>query len=177
MKIAAFDLATQTGWCLGRPGDNAPPVLGSVRMPSTGNEIGPFIHFFDAWLLRWLEKHEPDVIVFEAPILPGRLAPNGKTIATSIHTTRKLQGLASHLEFVCYEHGLRCHEVTLQQAKKALGSGKFSKDEMMAAARRAGMDPAGFDEADAFGVWICALRKLAPEHQRAWDERLSRGLV
>lgn len=171
MRILTLDLATQTGWCVGTPGGNAPPCLGTIRMPKTGPEIGPFLDFFDHWISRMIEDEAPDVIVFEAPYLPGNRSQ------VSLHTTRKLQGLASHLELVCFRARVAVYELQHSTVKKALGSGKFDKAQMMAAARRAGMDPQTEDEADAFGIWIAALRKLCPEHQGEWDARLSRGIV
>ena len=57
--------------------------------------------------------------------------------------------------------------------KKGLGGfGGADKDDMMAAAKRAGMHPKVHDEADAFGMWIVVMRTYAKQYQHIWDQRL-----
>jgi len=40
---------------------------------------------------------------------------------------------------------------------------------MLAAARRYGFTPSCSDEADAFGIWLCALRLRHPTQAGRWD--------
>ena len=198
--ILALDMATVTGWCAGAGGE--PPALGHIRMPDTKEEVGPFLDFFYRWLhlkvtdlqseLGPAVEMDPTpygaklrnpkdlIMVFEAPVLPrAKIDPDptkhGRLIQApvSVATTRKLQGLAGVAEMVAFQRGLLCEEVYAATVKKHLGgSGRADKPDMMAAAERCGLKPKRHDEADAFGVWICAVRAYAREHQQFWDQRL-----
>lgn len=159
--IMALDLATQTGFCIGPADTGEIPTLGHVRMPSTGPDVGRFLCAWQDWLDPWVREVEPSQIVFEAPILPAQ---------TQMATTRKLQGMAGVTEMVGHRLGIEVAEVTTSQVKKALtGSGRAEKADMMAAARHYGFNPQTSDEADAFGIWLCALRLRHPAHAGRWD--------
>lgn len=157
----ALDLATSTGFCFGPADSGEVPIIGHVRMPSTGADVGRFLCAWQDWLEPKVREVEPTLIVFEAPILPAQ---------TQMATTRKLQGMAGVTEMVCHRAGIECAEVATSQVKKALtGSGRADKADMMAAARLYGFAPAVSDEADAFGIWLCALRLRHPTHAGSWD--------
>lgn len=90
--ILAVDLGTSTGFAYGR-GD-ALPHVGSLRMPSTGDDVGAFLKFFRDWFVPTIRRlkldalrgepgyaaalfgeetatpSEPLIVVYEAPILP-----------------------------------------------------------------------------------------------------------
>lgn len=194
--ILALDLATSTGWCAGA-GD-ASPAYGSVTMPDTKEEVGPFLDFFDRWLHRKITEvlEEAGVVtavgdygtyptdakvylIFEAPVLPrARLDNRGHLVQapTTIATTRKLQGLAGVTEMVGVRRHLEVREVHLQTVKKELsGSGRGEKPDMIRAAKRCGLNPKNSDEADAFGVWLVGVRHYAKQFQHTWDQRLWGG--
>lgn len=207
--LLALDLATTTGWCAGD--GSVLPQLGTVRMPDTKEEVGPFLDYFFRWMHAKVTELQQEfeiettpgvygprsvdrkalICVIEAPLLPkARIdttpGANGRLIQapTSIATTRKLQGLAGFAETVCFQRNVLIEEVHLQSVKKALGgSGRADKPDMMAAAERCGLKPKVHDEADAFGVWICAMRAYARQYQHLWDQRLygprtpARGLL
>jgi hypothetical protein len=196
MHLLALDLATSTGWCSGS-GEKS-PELGSFNMPSTGEEVGPFLDFFYRWLNAKLTELLEDLelatvpgpfgpkpanaadlmVIMEAPLLPRAKIDETGTLRqapTSIATTRKLQGLAGVCEMVCYQRGVDIREVNLQTVKKELGGGGGGKPDMMAAAKRCGLNPKVFDEADAFGVWIVGVRHYARQFQQIWDQRLYGG--
>lgn len=188
--ILGLDLGTRTGWCLGT-GATA-PALGSITMPDSKEDIGPFADFFAKWLSARLdqaqtlwealppkEKTNSGVIVcFEAPLLPGAKLDRdtGKIIKAPVNiaTTRKLQGLAWEVEKQCYARKLACREEFLQTIKKGLtGSGKADKLDMERACRRAGLSPKTNDESDAFGVWLVAgVRHYAKRYAAEWDRRI-----
>lgn len=174
-----------------------------MRMPDTGEEVGPFLDFFYQWfhakvsdLMLDLEleavpgrfggRFGPTpadttaiMVVMEAPLLPrARIDELGtlRQAPTSVATTRKLQGLAGVCEMVCYQRGIEVREVYVQTVKKELGgSGSAGKPDMMAAAKRCGLAPKTFDEADSFGVWLVAVRHYAKQFQQLWDQRLYGG--
>jgi crossover junction endodeoxyribonuclease RuvC len=157
----ALDLATQTGFCFGPADTGEVPAIGHVRLPSTGADVGRFLCAWQDWLEPKVREVEPTLVIFEAPILAG---------LTTIAVTRKLQGMAGVTEMVCHRAGIEVAEVATTQVKKALtGSGKAEKADMMAAARAYGFDPATSDEADAFGIWLCALRLRHPTQAGLWD--------
>ncbi len=157
--IMALDLATQTGLCIGAP--DTRPTLSHFRLPSTGADVGLFLSAWEDWLRPQVREVGPSLIVFEAPILAGQ---------TQIATTRKLQGMAGVTEMVAHRAGIECAEVATSQVKKALtGNGRAEKPAMMAACRAYGFDPKTSDEADAFGIWLCAVRLRHPPHAWRWE--------
>ena len=157
----ALDLATCTGFCFGSADTGEIPMLGHVRMPSTGADVGRFLCAWQDWLEPKVCEVEPTLIVFEAPILAGQ---------TQIAPTRKLQGMAGVTEMVAHRHGIEVAELSTSTVKKALtGSGRAEKPAMMAACRAYGFNPQVTDEADAFGIWLCALRLRHPTHAGRWD--------
>ncbi|AGH31339.1 hypothetical protein TVVG_00045 [Tetraselmis viridis virus SI1] len=182
--ILTFDLATTSGWCCGDGASS--PDLGHVTMPSTPTkkgyqELGAFMDFWDAWVTKHLDRLQPTVVGFEAPLVPQpKYNPVTRKVtqSTSMQTMRKLYALPSILEMHCHRRGIECSEVNLKSVKARLaGKGNADKADMVAMARRCGMRPKTHDEADAFGIWLYALRYYAPQHQQAWDKKLYSGLV
>ena len=169
--IVALDLATLTGFAYG-PGDTGElPMLGSVRMPSTGDDLGRFLRFYRDWLTGMLSEVEPTILIYESPVLHN---------STSLMTVRKLNGLCGMTEVVAGDLNLAYRkngdaeielaEVSPTSVKKALtGNGRAEKDDMIRAARLYGLNPACSDEADAFGVWLYAVRKRFPTLAHHWD--------
>jgi Holliday junction resolvasome RuvABC endonuclease subunit len=174
--ILSLDLATQTGWCAGS-GEEL-PELGSVKIPDTGEDYGAWALFFEKWLLLLLEEQQPSVVTFESAILPkDRFNPETKRMESTTHpvTVKKLNWLSVHVEHACAKLGLECAQTPNSTVKKALtGNGRAQKPDMMAAAKRCGLTPKNFDEADAFGVWIVSVRAYARQYQHRWDTLLAR---
>lgn len=148
MILASLDLGSRLGYSLG-PIEAERPVFGTHQLPATGDDVGLFITAWDHWLRGFIARmigssKRSSRIVFESPILPA---------ATQMVTLRKLYGLASHLEFVCRELGIECCEVNVMSVKLYwAGSGRASKDDMMAASRSRGFEVTHHDEGDALGV-------------------------
>lgn len=177
--ILALDLSTRkTGYCAGT--GECVPTADAFVLPQTGEDIGQMLALLDDNLSALLERFKPSVVVYEAPILPQ--GPGRSTLLIR----RKLFSLGSHVEFVCYRRGIRCGEETVKAIKKELGgSSKASKDDMVAAAEKCGVrlpeTIAGGreDAADAFGIWLLALRHTNPQLSARWDRVLysSRGAL
>lgn len=155
MRILACDLATATGFAIGDA--DGEPRYGTLKLPSTGEDVGAFLLAFDCWLRDIVALERPTVLCFEAPIfMSGR---------TSIQTARKLMGLASHCEFVCADLRLTCREANIMTVKSFFaGTGRASKDDMIAAARRFGWFPKNDNEADSLAVWSYSVHTMAPAH-------------
>jgi len=174
----ALDIATNTGACWGR-GDEL-PALDSNRLPSTGEDVGRFLCAYEDWLRRLIDRVEPSLIVFEAPVLPrAKFNKITKKVdgGVSLMTARKLNGLAGVTEMVAHREGLPSAEVQPAQVKQALtGRGNAKKHEMVAACRAFGLSPQTYtfegrlasDEADAFGVFLCAVRERRPDLAARW---------
>lgn len=155
MKIGALDLSTHTGWAFGW--SDGEPSFGTLDLPKTGDDIGRFIASYDEWLRAMLAVECPDVVVFEAPLLT-----RGKT---TIATARKLIGLATHTELVCWQLRTRCSESNIGSIKLFFaGSGRAEKDDMKAVARRYGWNVKDDNQADALGLWASAVHHYAPAH-------------
>lgn len=181
MTTLALDLATQTGVCHGPLDTGEVPTLEHFRLPSTGEEVGRFLAAFEDRVGDLIDRVGPSLIVFEAPVLP-RAKFNHETSrvegGVSILTTRKLQGLAGEIERIAYRREIECAEVQPSEAKQALtGKGNARKPQMVAACRALGLDPHTYiqngeeasDEADAFGVWLRALRVRHQDQAGRWD--------
>lgn len=170
--LLALDLATNTGWCAGSGAEA--PELGSVRMPDTGEEIGPFASFFAKWFAHQLRELQPTIVGFEAPLLPrAKIDANGYLVQapTTDATQTKLKGLKWEVERQCYDAHIDCRETFGATVKKELsGRGDSKKPDMMLAAKRCGLAPRNFDEADAFGVWLVMVRYHAKQHLPLWDQ-------
>jgi crossover junction endodeoxyribonuclease RuvC len=152
-KVIALDLSSYVGWCGGVAGK--PPVFNTFRLPSTGEEIGPFALAYRDWLNGMLASVAFDLVVFEAPILPRE---------TQIATVRKLTGLTYHTELICAERGIVCREAHQQTVRKFLaGHGRASKEQMVAAARSYGWPVEDHHQADACGIWAWSCAQFAPQ--------------
>jgi crossover junction endodeoxyribonuclease RuvC len=157
----ALDLATCTGFCSGEPDTGELPTIGHVRLPKTGEDVGSFLIAFEDWLTSKVREVGPSLLLFEAPILAS---------SATTHVTRKLHALAGITEMVAIRASVECAEVFPVTVKKALtGSGKADKDDMVRAARAYGFNPAVPDEADAFGLWLHAVRTRFPIDAGRWD--------
>jgi Holliday junction resolvasome RuvABC endonuclease subunit len=174
--ILALDIATTTGWCVGA-GDRD-PVIGHVALPVGHDGVrGPKFSAFRAWLLKILSDWQPEVVIFEAPILPKPFfdKKSRKWIwPTSIEVTTVLQGLAAIVELECHDRGIFICQAEPSEVKKELtGNGKADKPVMVRVAERVlGRKMAVHDEADAFGVWLIGLRHYAPQFRPEWDKRI-----
>lgn len=171
--LLCLDLGTKTGWCAGR-GDILPTV-GTIYLPSTGDDCGAYGAAARRELHLIMARWAPDVVIFEAPVLPS---------TTTLATTRKLQGLAMMVELVCHDLEIPCQEEFLQTVKLTMtGKGNASKQMMVDAARRMGLDPRTYnqrnnrtgemeeasDEADAAGIWLCGLQHHASRYLHHWQ--------
>ncbi|MGD9884601.1 MAG: hypothetical protein AB7E70_21660 [Hyphomicrobiaceae bacterium] len=162
--ILALDLATTVGWASAAPGYRAVlPISarhgvqewaanlalmrsGSHRIAPPGAGLPEFFHAFDLWLADMITVHQPDLLIFEAPIIAG-----GKT---SVETARKLMGLAVLTELTGYRRSIpKVREENVITVKKHwTGHGRADKRMMIDAARQRGFEPADDNAADALAL-------------------------
>ena len=166
--ILALDIATKTGWAIGRPG-NGLVASGVMTLPKTGNDIGCFIASYAAWLHKNIKENLITDVVFETPIMPG---------VTNVMTLRKLYGLTGRTEEICLDHTIRCRERHMQSWRKHfLGRAsapkeikgkeqrrKWLKDECILKCRLRGWFPRDDNEADALGLMDCVLCNDDPDY-------------
>lgn len=174
MTLAAFDTGSRfTGWCVGD--GQGLPLCGAWALDPTGSDIGAMLHDLHGKVADLLATHCVEAAVFEAPIL---------TRYDKLLKIRKLYALTGHIEFVCREFSIDCHEVDLRTVKKELaGFSGAEKKDMVAAARKIGVAlPEGAgreDAADAFGAWLLLLRSQNRALSSRFDAALwgSRGAL
>lgn len=155
-NILALDLATKCGWAVNPP--HEAPDFGTEVLPSTGKAVGPFIAAYDVWLRDMIDLQKPALVIYEQPSLFAKSTPD---------TVIKLNGLATHTEWVCHRKGIAVRAANPSQLKKFFtGNGRATKDDMQAAARRRGWKVRDDNQADACAVRAWAIYcYAAPEHR------------
>jgi Holliday junction resolvasome RuvABC endonuclease subunit len=158
MKVLALDCSTSVGWAFFKA-HGAAPMCGTWKAPSTWSieDYGSRFAKFHDWLCDMLTTLEPNVLAFESPVLPR----GSMDFPTTEHTLRTLIGLVSVAELVAKLRGVRCREVNVSTAKKALtGNGRAQKSDMIVAATNRGFGVADDHQADACAVGLVALADL-----------------
>ena len=159
--ILALDLATRTGFAVGRLSDRT-PRSGSVAFGKSGASMGAIFANARAWMADFTLVNMPDIVVFEAP-----LAPSFKRGATNFGTIRILMGLAAIVEefsygkFDCREArvgDVRRHFIGTQRARRAA-----AKLMTISACRRLGWSPIDDNAADALALWHYQASILNPK--------------
>ncbi len=154
MILLGLDLATKVGYAIGDI--MVGPTWGHTKLPTTGADVGKFLHHYRAWLMGLISVERPDWVAFEAPVLPDK---------TSLMTVRKLQGLCSITELACRDVGIDCSEANNQKVKVFMtGSGGKKGDKMIRACHARNWRTDDDDEADACGVWLYTLAELDKIH-------------
>jgi len=156
MKILALDLGTKTGWAFGNIKDISRVYSGMQDFSlKRGESPGMRLLNFDKWVYDMLAKHKPQVVGYEMPHQRGG------------HSTQLLLGMLGILHVACTKVGIEyfsIHSATIK--KHATGSGKSSKEQMMAAAavkfKRTILDD---NEADALHIWDWGREHLGKEKQ------------
>ena len=145
MNVLGLDLSLRTGWCVGAPG--SVPEVGAWDIAAAGRGIGQRMGAFARHLEPLLAR--VGAVAYERPMnLRG-----GQAVAVC----GQLVGVMSLL---CERHGLTPIPVAPQTAKKAAtGDGRASKVAVLQAARRGGVNAAGFDESDAWAVWLVGRKR------------------
>lgn len=166
--ILAFDQSSKsTGLCKGRP--EGPVSLLTYRNPSFGSrksgfDYGRALRSYARWLESQIEG--VTLIAMESPVSPYP--------GMSVETGRILYGIANEIEKAASRHGLRCvefHNQTVKALVYGKGGKKLPEPELQRRAGAWGVLPANGDEADAFGVYLTAVRDCFPDAMPAWTRR------
>jgi Holliday junction resolvasome RuvABC endonuclease subunit len=142
-RVLALDLATRTGWALGRPGERA--LHGVWRLDTATGSIGAGCAALCDVLADAITVHAPGLIIYEAPLPPRA--------QTQAHTARFLIALTGVVELVAYRREIEVRECPVQTWKKAVvGHGFAKKDDVGAWARAQGYLPHDDNDADALAL-------------------------
>jgi hypothetical protein len=157
-SILALDIATVTGWALGRP-DKA-PKFGFARIGKQGGERCNLYRSFRIWIESFVNTHAVKLIVYESPAAPMVMAGR-----TNIETIKRLIGMCEHLEEWCVGTGIELREASVQQVRAHfIGSNMKSvqaKAATIARCHELGWMVTNDNEGDACALWDyqrCCLR-------------------
>lgn len=164
-SLLALDCSTFVGFAFFSAPD-ARPKCGTWKAPKAWviEDYGRRFAAFHDFLADTLTTMQPDALAFESPILPR----GTMSMQTTEHTLRTLIGLVSIAELIARLREVRCLEVNVATAKKALtGNGRAEKSDMVAAATNRGWAVADDHQADACAVALVAMETLWPKRRAA----------
>jgi hypothetical protein len=158
--IVAFDIATKTGVCWGKPAGK--PQLATWDMRLAGTRPARFSLFFD-YCNEFFQNETVDQVWYESPMGLGAMHERG----ASEETVALLRGLCGVLELVAYRTGIkRIEPFAVQSARKHLtGTGTFrntksnpkaGKAAVMKVCQMLGVPVSDDNQADAFAGWSYA---------------------
>jgi hypothetical protein len=165
-RLLALDLATRIGWAHGDT-DAGDPASGVVKLPATGEELGPYLAAYGSWLMPMIKDNGIEAIVFEEPIMPRGM--------TQIATLLKLYNLIGTTERAAYHLGIPIRQVAAPSWKKGFtGSAAFGKAKKpyppIAKCHALGWTHVRDDnQADALGIWVYSCRFYAPAKADRFD--------
>lgn len=164
MRIAAFDLATLSGWCGDDPNGGNRPKFGSFRISHDGDYLGDAYVQFEHHILKTFDIIKPEAVGFEAPLPRG--AKGFKIREDSAAATRKILGLAAIFELVATRAGLDVIECLPNEARATMLRGDADKGDVMQLCRMLGWTPGNLDESDSAAVFVHLKRHLDPDWWR-----------
>lgn len=160
MKIVTLDIATTVGFA---HGDSAGrPSFGVKKLQSGGRAIFQLLYDYRQWLSAFLAEQDPDLVMFEKPLL---FASRGQPEMTLY----KLICMAGETEVVAGLQGARCQWVPINTLKLHFaGYGRAKKPEMMNVARQLGYAVEDGNEADAIALFSYAVACHDPANSHRW---------
>lgn len=159
-SILFLDLARQTGWCEGAPGEA--PQSGSHRLaPADASPAAVYAGLID-FLGQRLTTFRYRVVAFEAPLDVRHMQK------TNINTARMLLGIAAIAEGVAYSTGHhRLFEAAVHDVRRHLlgfrPKGGEAKRAVIDRLKMLGFNPVDDNEADAIAGWLYACAIIDPQ--------------
>jgi Holliday junction resolvasome RuvABC endonuclease subunit len=149
MKILAIDPGANFGWALRITKTRV--MHGTEDFAKYAGVDGRAHRRFYDWLDDFLYTAKPELIVSEAPIFRGKYS-------------EYLYGFSVIIAMLAFKHRIPTERVHLMTIKKSItGSGKAEKQDMIAAVRALGYNPATEHEADALAILIFKERHSADQ--------------
>lgn len=147
MNLLALDLGTSYGYAIYIDGTI---ISGTKKLRVDKKASGSRFLDFRNWLIQVIKKYCINKVFFERVY--------GHTGMEAAHI---YGGFIYMLAAVCLELNVECTGLAVKSIKKFMaGTGNASKDQMIAAARSQGFDPADDNEADALGVLFLGLNRI-----------------
>ena len=144
MTLLALDLGTSLGFAIFKDGKF---ISGTKKLGTYKEKFGERFHEFRTWLLNIIAKHNIEAVYFERVF--------GHKGVEAAHC---YGGFLYMLASVCFQQNISCTGLTVQAIKKFMtGKSNATKDEMIAAAKQKGFNPATNDEADAIAIILLAI--------------------
>jgi Holliday junction resolvasome RuvABC endonuclease subunit len=144
MNILALDLGTKSGYAIFSNGEI---ICGTKKLRHDKNASGVRFLNFRNWLIETIETYNIYCVFFE------RVYGHKGTAAAQC-----FGGFMYTLAAVCEEFGVKCIGITVGTIKKfTTGKGNATKEEMIAAVKSRGFNPADDNEADALAILFLAL--------------------
>lgn len=161
-SFLALDLATRLGWAHWAPGLLVP--VSGARQDAGHSNLGLFLDRYERWLLDKMAALDPEIVVFEAPIVSKK---------TTLAVTRKLFYLQAVTELCCRRPvGRRCFSANVGAIRahfvgSAKGKSDVIKRLIQDQCRRRNWPFADDNEADALAVLDYTLAQMTKELARA----------
>lgn len=164
--IAVFDIATETGICVGRPGGK--PTLQTWKLPKTGTRASRFLFFSDC-CDEFFATTKPDIVRSEAPLHVGILMNSDATFTM-------LRGMIALFEASAARAGIpdigdfevkaARHHLTGQRTFPKVKGKSTAKAAVFNFVKMLGASPANFNESDAYAGWsyTCGLANPRTAH-------------
>ena len=161
MTIFALDIATNTGWARGAPGDAV--QSGSIRFASAGASREAIFAAALTWATMQFKTHRPSTVIWEAPMPTSQM--KGKT---SVDTTAILFGLPAVIGAVAYVLGIYDLRVVAPRDVRLHFLGENPKRSegkrlTIRQCRAIGWAPQDDNEADALAIWHYMASLLEPK--------------
>lgn len=157
--ILTLDLATNTGFCLGRWGQK--PLLGKWVLKHPEDEQARAGRNLGCKLVELFTLERPDLVVVEAAMDPSAMLIKGNG-TKSVTLLWRLQGA---VDGVCGPYGLRVKPANVMSVRKAvLGNGRPADPKAAAIAfcKSIGLSVRDDNEADAALMWLDECGYRAP---------------
>jgi Holliday junction resolvasome RuvABC endonuclease subunit len=156
--VLALDLATETGWALGRPGD-LKPDSGTVRFASKGASHAAISGGALEWMIEFSKERACDEVVIEQEVRKK------KTWESSTDADDITRGLIFMARGVLFKRGVyRLTMAPVNTVRKFfLGDGSLEREQAkhrtVQRCTALGWEPADDNAADALAIWAwrCAM--------------------
>jgi hypothetical protein len=168
LRVLAFDLNKNTGWCADPLGASAMgiPWIGHFQVDKGGDPRGACFLELERQAALLIEKLKPDLVAYEAPLTIAAFADmmekgeerrrlgQKAQIAVTTAKVRKTYGYAAIMDILCTKYGLEAIEVNVQDARSFFVQNRYAKKEAIEVRCRAMKYPiTTADEADACCAW------------------------
>lgn len=162
--ILALDLATTTGWAIGRPGQKL--RSGSQRFAARNEDQATGFARYSLWLADILATEDVTEVCYEQPMDPRHMMKNGRA-TTNFDTIRLLLGLCAITEAEARKARVKTiTEAPVQSVRSYLLRTRPPKGEAKAQVMRMlnilGYRPGDDNEADALAIFLYASGIRAP---------------